>query len=145
MGGVIVVGVDGSPQSTRAVDWALREAAAQGDEVTLVHAWEFPAILTMTYGGDTIPVFTRDDVERLSDRLLAKAAAAARERAPGVTVSTQLMQGHPADVLVKASEKARLLVVGSRGLGGFRGMVMGSVSASCAHHVRCPLVIVPPT
>ncbi len=143
MSGVIVVGVDGSPQSKRAVDWALAEAEARGDAVMLVHAWEFPAVLTMTYGGATLPVFTRDDVQRLSNVLLERTADEARQRAPGVQVRTQLVEGHAADALVDASRDARLLVVGSRGRGGFERMLMGSVSTACAHHTRCPIVIVP--
>jgi len=143
MNGVIVVGVDGSPQSKRAVDWALAEAEARGDAVTLVHAWEFPAVLTMTYGGDTLPVFTRDDVQRLSGLLLERTADQAREEAPGVEVSTRLIEGHAAAALVEAARHARLLVVGSRGRGGFERMLMGSVSTACAHHAVCPIVIVP--
>jgi nucleotide-binding universal stress UspA family protein len=142
--GVIVVGVDGSRESKRAVAWAVEEAAAHGDALLLVHAWEYPAILTMTYGGEELPVYGRDDVEKLSGELLERAAAEAREQAPVLAVSTRLVEGHAGAALVEASRYARLLVVGSRGLGGFRGMLVGSVSSSCAHHARCPVVIVPP-
>ena len=144
MSGKIVVGVDGSPQAKRAVSWALEEAGAHGDEVLLVHAWEFPAILTISYHGPTLPVFSREEVEKLSQQLLDKAADEARRQAPTLTVSTRLVEGHPGKVLVEAAQGARLLVVGSRGMGGFKGMVMGSVSTSCVHHARCPIVIVPP-
>jgi nucleotide-binding universal stress UspA family protein len=144
MSGVIAVGVDGSPQSWSAVSWALEEAVAHGDEVLLVHAWEFPAILTISYGGPTLPVFGRGDVQRLSAQLLEKTADEARREAPALRIRTQLVEGHPASALSEAASGARLLVIGSRGLGGFRGMLMGSVSAACAHHARCPTVIVPP-
>jgi nucleotide-binding universal stress UspA family protein len=144
MTGVIVVGVDGSKHSQRAVEWALDEAGAHGDAVMLVHAWEYPAVLTISYNGPVVPVFTRDDVERLSRDLLEKAADEARKAAPELHISTQLAEGHAARALVEAAQHARLLVVGSRGLGGFKGMVMGSVSTACAHHGHCPVVIVPP-
>jgi nucleotide-binding universal stress UspA family protein len=144
MSGRIVVGVDGSPQSKGAVTWALEEACVHGDEVVLVHAWEYPAILAISYGGATAPVFTRSEVEDLSHQLLEKAADEARARAPGLTISTCLVPGHPGHVLIDAAKGARLLVVGSRGLGGFKGLLMGSVSTSCAHHACCPVVIVPP-
>ena len=143
MSGVIVVGVDGSAASKTAVAWAIDEAAAHGDRVELVHAWEYPAVLTMSYAGPVLPVFGRDEVEKLSGDLLAVAAAEAAKRAPSVIITTRLVEGHAGNVLAEASRGARLLVVGTRGLGGFKGMLMGSVSTSCAHHARCPLVIVP--
>jgi len=68
----------------------------------------------------------------------------ARKAAPELHISTHLVEGNPARALVEAAQHARLLVVGSRGLGGFKGMVMGSVSMACAHHGHCPVVIVPP-
>ena len=139
-----MVGVDGSKESKRAVAWALDEAGAHRDAVVLVHAWQYPAILTMSYAGPTVPVFVRDDVEKLSHELLERVADEARARAPGVQVSTRLVEGHAGDALADASAGARLLVVGSRGLGGFKGLLMGSVSTACAHHARCPVVIVPP-
>lgn len=144
MSGVIVVGVDGSSHSKRAVEWALEEATACGDAVMLVHAWEYPAILAVSYSGPVLPVFMRDDVERLSSELLEGIADEARKEAPELHISTQLVEGHPARSLVEAAHDARLLVVGSRGMGGFKGMVLGSVSTACAHHGHCPVVIVPP-
>jgi nucleotide-binding universal stress UspA family protein len=122
----------------------LDEARAHGDALVLVHAWEYPAIMTISYGGPTLPVFGRDDVERLSRALLERAADEARAQAPTLAVSARLVEGHAGDALVEASRDVRLLVVGSRGLGGFKGLLMGSVSTSCAHHARCPVVIVPP-
>ena len=144
MSGTIVVGVDGSAQSERALTWAVDEATVHGDDLLLVHAWAYPGILTISYGGPTVPVFTRDDIEKLSHDLLERAADQARRRAPGLVVTTRLEQGHPGAALVEAARGARMLVVGSRGLGGFKGLLLGSVSTSCVHHATCPIVIIPP-
>jgi len=142
--GVIVVGVDGSSDATRAVGWALDEARRWGDSVLLVYAWQYPAIAVTTYAGDPLPVFGHEEIEKIAAEILAKARDDARAREPSVDVQTRLVEGHPGAVLVDASAGARLLVVGSRGLGGFKGMLMGSVSSSCTHHARCPVVVVPP-
>ena len=142
--GMIVVGVDGSPDADRAVNWALDEARAHGDTVVLVHVWQYPSVRVTTYGADRLPVFGREELEKLAHELLAEVADDATKRSPGVDVETRLVEGHPGAALVAASGDARLLVVGSRGLGGFAGMLMGSVSTSCAHHASCPVVIVPP-
>ncbi len=61
-----------------------------------------------------------------------------------VKITSRVVEGHPAAVLIEVAAEADLLVVGSRGLGGFRGMLLGSVSAQCVHHARCPVVVVPP-
>jgi nucleotide-binding universal stress UspA family protein len=141
---VIVVGVDDSRGGEQAVEWALDEASAHGDTVMLVHVWQFPAVAWTKYGGDALPVFGHDEIEKLAADVLARAADNARRRAPSVDIETSLLEGHPGAALVDASGGSRLLVVGSRGQGGFKGMLMGSVSSSCAHHARCPVVIVPP-
>jgi len=141
---MIVVGVDGSSDAERAVGWALNEARLCGDTVLLVHAWQYPAIAVTTYAGEPLPVFGHDEIEKVASELLAKARDHASTREPSVDVQTRLVEGHPGAALVDASGDARLLVVGSRGRGGFKGMLMGSVSTSCVHHARCPVVVVPP-
>ena len=140
---VIVVGVDGSPDAQRATDWALDEARVHGDTVRLVNAWQFPSVGIARVAGGPLPVFGRQDIEKLVAEVLDKAAETARQQEPGVEVETRLVEGHPGAALVEASSDARLLVVGSRGLGGFKGVLMGSVSSSCAHHAHCPVVVVP--
>ena len=142
-GGWIVVGVDGSHQSEKAIDWALEESRAHGDDVILVHAWQSPGLALTGYAGATLPVFGSEDIKKLAEELLATCIKEVRRRAPDVRLDSRLVEGHPAAALVAASEGARLLVVGTRGLGGFKGMLMGSVSTSCAHHAQCPVVIVP--
>ena len=141
--GVIVVGVDGSGHSERAVTWAVNEARVHGDRVVLLHAWQYPNVAMTSYAGEPLPVFGHGDLEKLAARVLAHAAAAATRLAPDVDVETRLIEDHPGRALVDASADARMLVVGSRGLGGFSGVLMGSVSSSCAHHAVCPVVIVP--
>lgn len=141
--GTIVVGIDGSSQAEKAVDWALEESRVHGDVVVLVHAWQYPGLALTGYAGATLPVFGAEDIKKLADELLATCTEGVRKRAPDVSVDARLAEGHPAAALVAASAGARLLVVGSRGLGGFKGMLMGSVSTACAHHARCPVVVVP--
>lgn len=141
----VVVGIDSSNGSERALEWALKEAGVHGDRLLLLHAWQFPAVGVSNYAGDPLPVFGHDDVERLAGDVLNSAAKTAARLGPDVQVELKLVQGHPAAALVNASRQARLLVIGSRGLGGFRGMLMGSVSSASAHHSHCPVVIVPPS
>jgi nucleotide-binding universal stress UspA family protein len=143
-GGEIVVGIDGSGGAQRALAWALDEAGTHGDRVVLVQAWEFPTVTLTSFAGDTLPVFGRADIERVAAEELAKAAAAIKEEHPTIEIETRVVEGHPGSVLVEQSKDARLLVVGSRGRGGFKGMLMGSVSSSCAPRAHCPVVIVPP-
>src|SRR5579864_4210419 len=107
----MVVGVDGSEDADRAVDWAMGEASVHRDKVLLVHAWQFPAIGVTAYAGEALPVFGRDDLEQLAEEVLAKAAARAMSLDPGIDVDTRLIQGHPGESLAEASREARLLVV----------------------------------
>lgn len=143
VGGRIVVGVDGSSQAEKAIDWALEESRVHGDDVILVHSWQYPSLALTGYAGETLPVFGADDIKKLAEEFLATSIKRVRKRAPDVHLDSLLVEGHPAAALVEASDGARLLVVGTRGLGGFKGMLMGSVSTACAHHARCPMVIVP--
>lgn len=143
VGGRIVVGVDGSPQSETAIDWAVEESRVHGDDVILVHAWQYPSLALTGYAGQALPVFGAEDIKKLAGEFLATCTNGVRTRAPDVHLDSRVVEGHPAAALVEASEGARLLVVGTRGLGGFKGLLMGSVSTACAHHARCPVVIVP--
>jgi nucleotide-binding universal stress UspA family protein len=85
---------------------------------------------------------TKDLVSRADD-ILGHARDLARIDAPDAPIETRALEGQPATVLIDSSKDADLLVVGSRGLGGFRGLLLGSVGAQCAHHARCPVLIVP--
>lgn len=137
---VIVAGVDGSEGSKEALRWALAEAALRGATVRAVCAWSLP----IAFGGPYMPPQPYEGAE-LRDRAQALLDAAvdevAGEDAP-VAVARVVEQGSPADVLVRAAEDADLLVVGSRGHGGFAGLLLGSVSQQCAQHAPCAVVIV---
>jgi nucleotide-binding universal stress UspA family protein len=139
---VIVVGVDGSPAAERAVEWALEEARACGDDVILLHAWQYPLVAMTAFHSEAWPALAQGEVEKVAGDALDAVTETARKRVPEVRIDSRLVQGHPGEVLVDASGDARLLVVGSRGLGGFTGMLLGSVSSSCVHHARCPVVVV---
>ena len=142
MTATIVVGVDGSEESKQALRWALGEARLRGARVVALRAWIYPALAA----GGLIPV-TTDLVEQLTQNETKELAATVEEVAAGETdvqVDQVVVEDAPARALVAASQDADLLVVGTRGHGGFTGLVLGSVSQQCAHHAPCPVVIVPP-
>lgn len=138
MTGRIVVGVDGSDVSRKALRWAAEQALARPAVVEAVTVWH----RSFDYGRQSYwPV--DEDVAVQERTRLAEAATQAADLNPGVEIEQRVLQGDPARVLVERSAGADLLVVGSRGLGGFTGLVLGSVSTQCAHHSRCPVVIIP--
>ena len=127
----VVVGIDGSPASERALEWAAAEAARSG------------AVLEGHTSFEPGYVFiSRDEVELAMKKVVDQAAAVVANIAPGVTFKGVAHDGFAAKDLIDASKEADLLVVGSRGLGGFRGLLLGSVSQQCALHSHCPVVIV---
>ncbi len=137
----IVVGVDGSDQSKGALRWALRQAELTGAAVLAVIAWHYPA---MAGGYAWAPVSAMDatDFGEIAAKTLAEVIADEADPASGVQVSTSVVEGNAAQVLLEAAKGAELLVVGSRGHGGFTGALLGSVSQHCAHLSPCPIVIV---
>lgn len=128
----IVVGVDGSQWSKAALAWAVRQAELTGAVVEAVTAWELPA----TSGLDPQLYL---DYPAAAAKMLTDAIAEVGSRA---TVHPRVKPGHPAEVLVGASDGAELLVVGSRGHGGFMGALLGSVSLHCIRHAHCPVVVI---
>ncbi|MFJ7907168.1 universal stress protein [Kitasatospora sp. NPDC096204] len=139
--GRIVVGVDGSESSERALRWAVRQAELTGGAVVAVIAWEYP-----TYHGARgwFPPAATDERE-LEGRARQEADRAVRQAVgedPPVEVRTEARYGSPAGSLVEAARGADLLVVGSRGLGGFKGMLLGSVAQHCTRHATVPVVVV---
>jgi nucleotide-binding universal stress UspA family protein len=133
----IAVGVDGSPSSKAALRWALTQARLTGARVQAVTAWEFPAL----YGWE--PTHPYPDFAATAGKILAESLQEALEfNQPDVEVLESVVVGHPAQVLIDVSAHAALLVLGSRGHGGFAGTLLGSVSQHCAQHAHCPMVIV---
>jgi nucleotide-binding universal stress UspA family protein len=139
--GEIVVGIDGSQGSQLALRWALDQAARRGDMVRAVHAFG-PGRL---HWGESPPpeVEVRRAAQRIADEAVRSALAATPV---DVRVETEIVAanaGGAARVLVAYSRRADLLVVGSRGLGGFAGLMVGSVSEQCVTHALCPVVVIP--
>ena len=137
--GRIVVGTDGSPGSVAAIRWALAEAALRGSEVELVHAYADPPLAA--YPTMAVAMIPREELEAAASEVVDGALEAAGG-AGDVTVTTVLQAGGPAGVLVDRAQDAELVVTGSRGRGGFRGLLLGSVSQQVASHASCPTVIV---
>jgi nucleotide-binding universal stress UspA family protein len=135
----IVVGVDGSEPSEHALAWAIEEAGLRDARVEVVTAW---FLAPMIYGASNLLPPTVSDRAVESDAQEIAKAAADKVRTAGLEVESSVHAGHASDVLVGQSDGADLLVVGSRGHGGFAGLLLGSVSAQCAHHAHCPVVIV---
>ena len=135
----IVVGVDGSTGGQAALRFAVAEARLRGADVRAVTAWHMS---TMAYGGGFGPGVDPTAFEESANASLERALAALGDEAKGVEITRALRMGQPAQVLVEEGSDADLLVVGSRGHGGFAGLLLGSVSHQCALHARCPVVIV---
>jgi nucleotide-binding universal stress UspA family protein len=138
---LVVVGVDGSPESVAALAWAGRYAAATGARVRAMLAWHYPGAV----GGpptEVAPEAIRGQTEeQMRDSLGESVAAAFPGGAPAGLEST-LAYGHAAEVLIEASKDADLLVVGSRGHRAFTGMLVGSVSLHCVTGAFCPVVVI---
>jgi nucleotide-binding universal stress UspA family protein len=134
----IVVGIDGSPTAQRALRWALALARACHAEVEVVHAWR-----PMVVGGPLAPVTVDPDIwSEAAQRTIDQAIAA--EDTADVDVARTLSCSTAASAILDAAQDADLVVVGSRGRGGFAGLLLGSVSHQVAHHAPCPVVVVPP-
>ncbi|MGO8873526.1 MAG: universal stress protein [Acidimicrobiales bacterium] len=125
-----MVGIDGSEHGMRALEWAAGEAERAGAVLEIHTAYE-PGYVFVT----------RDEIQRGMERLVSEAAAHVAELAPGVTTRTFTHETSPSSALVEASDAADLLVVGTRGLGGFKGLLLGSVSQQCSQHASCTVVI----
>jgi len=137
----IVVGVDGSSSSKTAFVWALRQAELTGASVEAVIAWHLPVAaggIPFAPAGTMIGA----DFEDVARMVLTAAIAEVVDPASAVKISSTAIEGNAAQVLLEVAKGAELLVVGSRGHGGFAGALLGSVSQHCAHHAPCPLVIV---
>lgn len=137
----VVVGIDGSAGSGRALRWAADEAGEHGAELYVVMAYAIPAPpLTIGYGA---PPWRSDDAWRGdAEALLQATLTETLGDEPASRVRSEVVEGSPAKALIEASEQADLLVVGTRGHGGFAGMLLGSVSQHLAAHAACTVAVV---
>ena len=136
----IVVGVDGSDTARLATRWAAREAKQRGATLVLVSAWNLPT--GAYYGPAPISEDTVKDLITGAEEIVAFGLQEVRDEAGMIPVETIVEEGQATEVLLRAAATADLLVVGSRGMGGFRELLLGSVSQQLAHHAACPVVIV---
>lgn len=135
----IVVGVDGSPASLQALRWAVQAARGWHTALLVVNAWRPTAVDAWAgYGDYPAPFDPRAEAEKTATAAVDTVCGPSRH--PGTVVDA--MEGPAARVLVDVSRDAVALVVGSRGRGGFTGLLLGSVSAHCAEHATCPVVVV---
>ena len=135
----IVVGVDGSDASERALMWAADEARYRHAKLRVVHAW-FEVFVD---GYFTAPMpLERSAVLVAAREVLDKAVASIPSGSPEIAVEGVLVHGEPGVVLLHEAETADMVVVGSRGRGGFAELVMGSVSHRVVHHAHCPVVVI---
>lgn len=131
---LIVVGVDGSPHSDAAVQWALEEAEFRGGEVTAVFAWQVPFL---SFPG----AYDRDELEKAAKEFLIDKLSSIAP-SPAVPLRPLVAEGDPAESLIVAAEDANMLIVGTRGRSLFPGLVLGSVSQRCAAAAHCPVLLV---
>jgi nucleotide-binding universal stress UspA family protein len=139
--GTIVVGIDGSEGSLAALRWAADEARLRHARLEVVVSWQYPAL-------STIPAFgVLPPAEEMSEEAKRGLAALLHDEGladdPSLEVVEAVVQGPAGAALLDAAADADLLVVGSRGHGGFTGLVLGSVSQQCVTHAPCPVVVVP--
>ena len=141
--GLIVVGVDSSDGAKAALRFALDEAKLRQATLRVVHTWQFGYIGVSGIEGFS-PIVGADlgDLRRTAEVALDAVMHEVAPHADGIVIERRASEGAPATVLVDESRQADLLVVGSRGHGGFAGLLLGSVSQQCAHHAACPVVIV---
>lgn len=138
----VAVGIDDSPPGALAIDFAFEQAAGRGVELVAVRSWQPPPLLrrpatpALGYDNDELIAAERERATR--------ALSGWQDRYPQVRVDARVVSGTPAQALIAASEQAQLVVVGSRGRGGFRGLLLGSVARQLVHHAHSPVAVVRP-
>jgi len=136
----IVVGTDGSAAAHLAVEWAARESTTHDAKLDIIHTWSIPLLVDPI--GMSMFSFPVEDLSRAAEQVLNDAVSVAKT-ITNTEVSGRIAQGPAANALIEASQSADLVVVGSRGHGGFIGLMLGSVAQQVATHSRCPVVVVP--
>jgi nucleotide-binding universal stress UspA family protein len=137
----IVAGVDGSDSSLRALRWAIRQAGLTGATVDAIAAWHYP-VATGGFGYAPMGTGEKFDFNEITQKVLADAIGSTVDQGSDVRVRDRAVEGNAAQVLIDASAGADLLVLGSRGHGGFTEALLGSVSQHCVHHARCPVLVI---
>jgi len=143
LSGPVAVGVDGSPASRRALEWAVTEAAAKGTKVLAIGAYLVPNLASAAPYPAWSPALKEELADEAKNVLSGLVSATAKSH-PEVEIEAKVVEGPPATVLIEASKHASALVVGSRGHGGMVGSLLGSVSHRCVAHAYCPVVVVGP-
>ncbi|PTA44247.1 universal stress protein [Micromonospora sp. RP3T] len=138
----IVVGYDGSTDASVALNWALDEAGRSGRPVRLAYVFEWLTVAGWIGPGVAPGIWPDENARRQIEELVRKAAADAAAERPGITVHGEVFDGPPALVLQERSTGAGMLVLGSRGHGGFGGLLAGSTAVSVSAHAHCPVVVV---
>jgi nucleotide-binding universal stress UspA family protein len=141
-GSRIVAGVDGSPSSMDALQWAIGQAGLTGASVDAVIAWHYPAAVGGFGYAPVDMMQTGSDFHEIAQKIVTDAISNAADRTGDVRVHPRVIEGNPAQVLLSAAVGADLLVVGSRGHGGFTEALLGSVSQHCVHLAPCPVVVI---
>jgi nucleotide-binding universal stress UspA family protein len=142
-GAPVVVGVDGSPASETAIALAFDQAASRGCDLVAVHAWA-DTVIPYGPGSGYAQALNGTALTEQAEKVLVDSLAGWHEKYPGVTVRRVAARDRPAGALLNAAREAQLLVVGSRGRGGFTGLTLGSVSQALIHHAPCPVLIARP-
>lgn len=141
IGGHIVVGVDESDASRKALQWAAVEAWDHDVPLEVLYAWNGIGVRVARETG-WVKAVTEDMEREAAERVIADAIADALGSHPDSKITPMAVPGEAAEALIEASRTADLLVVGCRGDGGFDGLHLGSVSEKCVHHAHCPVVVV---
>lgn len=137
----VVVAVDGSETARRAVTWGIDEARRRSAGLTVLNAWQLPYVGGYLY---TAAAFDRAELERASHQVIANALEGADLSGLPGPAEWVSVGGSPAAAILETAAGADLVVMGSRGLGGFKGLLLGSVTATVAHHAETTIVVIPP-
>jgi nucleotide-binding universal stress UspA family protein len=138
----IVVGVDGSDGGAAALEFAAGEAVLRNARLRIVAAWQVPIA---AYGTGFAPALDPQSLDAFrvrAEQVADDASATAKTLQPSAEIEALAVQGQPADVLLAQADDAELIIVGRRGLGGFKSLLLGSVSQQVVQHATCPVVVV---
>jgi nucleotide-binding universal stress UspA family protein len=138
--GPVVVGVDGTPVGEAAIAFAFAEASTRGTDLVAVHAWTDLLLEVAFAGGAAALDFA--PLAQQAEEVLGERLAGWQEKYPDVHVTRHVVRERPSRALLRHAERAQLVVVGSRGRGGFRGLLLGSTSQHLLHHAPCPVAVV---